>query len=342
MARKEILKLRFNQDHGCMSCAMESGARIYNIDPLTEKLHLDVDKVGSVSQVEMLKRTNLIAIVGGGSVPKFADNTVLIWDDYLKEFILEITLSMPVLAMRIREDKLIVAQRNRIYVYSFPENPTKLVAFDTRDNPTGILEISPGQNRQLLGFPGHKLGSLQLVDLTNTVPGMSNSPTLINAHQNDIACIAINQQGSYVATASTKGTLIRVFDTLTKSLHVELRRGSDPATLYCINFSHDSAYLCVSSDKGTVHVFALKETELNKRSTLRKIGFLGPYVESQWGLAHFTVPAESACICAFGSGTSVVAACVDGTFHKCVFNKDGNCNREAYDVFLEVGNDDEF
>lgn len=35
-----------------------------------------------------------------------------------------------------------------------------------------------------------------------------------------------------VATASVRGTLIRVFDTTRKTLLVELRRGSDPATLY--------------------------------------------------------------------------------------------------------------
>ena len=34
-----------------------------------------------------------------------------------------------------------------------------------------------------------------------------------------------------------------------------------------INFSNDSAYLCASSDKGTVHIFALRDTSLNRRST---------------------------------------------------------------------------
>jgi len=34
---------------------------------------------------------------------------------------------------------------------------------------------------------------------------------------------------------------------------------------------------------------------------LKKIGFLGQYVESQWGLANFTVPVESACVCAFAA-----------------------------------------
>ena len=33
------------------------------------------------------------------------------------------------------------------------------------------------------------------------------------------------------------------------------------------------------------------------------------------------------------------AICVDGTFHKYVFTTTGNCNREAYDNFLEMGDD---
>ena len=39
---------------------------------------------------------------------------------------------------------------------------------------------------------------------------------------------------------------------------------------------------------------------------------------------------------------SVSAICVDGTFHKYVFTPDGNCNREAYDVYLDVGDDMDF
>ena len=36
------------------------------------------------------------------------------------------------------------------------------------------------------------------------------------------------------------------------------------------------------------------------------------------------------------------AICVDGTFHKYVFTPEGNCNREAYDVFLDIGDNMEF
>lgn len=96
------------------------------------------------------------------------------------------------------------------------------------------------------------------------------------------------------------------------------------------------------------------------------MGFLGNYVESQWALATFTVPPECACVCAFGTRSSVIgiqyitlhvnlvaksniyilynftAICMDGTFHKYVFTADGNCNREAFDVFLDVCDHDDF
>lgn len=36
---------------------------------------------------------------------------------------------------------------------------------------------------------------------------------------------------------------------------------------FSISFSPDASFLCASSDKGTVHIFAVKDTTLNRRST---------------------------------------------------------------------------
>lgn len=55
----------------------------------------------------MLFRTNLFAIVSGGSRPKFPDNVLLIYDDLLKKFILDITFGSPIMAVRLRNDKLV-------------------------------------------------------------------------------------------------------------------------------------------------------------------------------------------------------------------------------------------
>ena len=149
---------------------------------------------------------------------------------------------------------------------------------------------------------------------------------------------------THILSISLLGTLIRVHDTVKRSLLVELRRGSDPATLYCINFSHDDRFLCCSSDKGTVHIFALANTQLNRRSKFQSLGVFSrsSYFESQWALASFTVSAECACICAFGANlergqnSSVYAICVDGSFHKYAFKENGTCTRKEYDVFFDV------
>jgi hypothetical protein len=65
----------------------------------------DIGLVGSVAHCEMLHRTNLIAFSGGAPRPKFADNTVLVYDDHAKKFVLEFTFPAQVKAIRLRRDK---------------------------------------------------------------------------------------------------------------------------------------------------------------------------------------------------------------------------------------------
>lgn len=150
--------------------------------------------------------------------------------------------------------RLIVALLNQIHVFAFPTPTQRLFTLETRENYRGLCEVSPlaSAEKQILVFPGHKIGSVQLVvrklsfsmikfalktvgilkDLSCTEMSISNAPVWIAAHKSEIGCIALNQQGTRLATASNKGTLIRVWDTTTKNQLVELRRGSDPATVY--------------------------------------------------------------------------------------------------------------
>lgn len=209
--------------------------------------------------------------------------------------------------MKSPQSRLFVVERNQIQVFTFPRHPRKIFNVETGDNPLGLCVVSPyvSSERQILVCPGHKPGTVLIFDLNSIEPGTSSTPVNIRAHKTDLACLAINNQGTLIATASRKGTLIRVYDTARQVQLVELRRGVDPATVYCMSFSIDSDFLCASSDKGTVHVFALKDTHLNRRSKFSSIGIPNTYVNSQWAFATFTVAAECACICAFGPKLSV-------------------------------------
>lgn len=66
-------------------------------------------------------------------------------------------------------------------------------------------------------------------------------------------------------------------------------------------------------------------------------------------IVPFFFCSHSATLCVFkkenchcSSVLSPAAICVDGTFHKYVFTPDGNCNREAFDVYLDICDDDDF
>ena len=56
-------------------------------------------------------RSNLLAVVGGGATPRFAENTVLVYDSTQQQFVIELTFSSPVLAVRMRRDRLIITLR---------------------------------------------------------------------------------------------------------------------------------------------------------------------------------------------------------------------------------------
>lgn len=78
----------------------------------------------------------------------------------------------------------------------------------------GIAALSD----QMLAFPGKQKGHLQIVDIGASPNDNINensftkTTVIIPAHNHAIAAIALDSKGDLVASASEKGTLIRVHE----------------------------------------------------------------------------------------------------------------------------------
>jgi hypothetical protein len=248
-ADSSLLFVGFNQDNGCFACGTSSGFVIYNVDPFRETFRRTFTS-GGIGIVEMLFRCNLIAIVGGGRNPRYPTNKVMIWDDHQNKCIGELMFRSEVYAVRLRRDRVVVVLSSKVYVYRFSD--LKLVdQINTVLNPKGLVSLCPDTANNVLAVPGLARGliRIELYDISKA--------TIIKAHDADLAQIALSADGARLASASDKGTLIRLWDCHTGDLLREFRRGMDRAEIYCLSFSPTAAYLACSSDKGTVHIFSL-------------------------------------------------------------------------------------
>ncbi|ERN04269.1 hypothetical protein AMTRI_Chr08g168620 [Amborella trichopoda] len=363
----ELLSVSWNQDYGCFSAGTNRGFRIYNCDPFKETFRRDL-KNGGFGIVEMLFRCNILALVGGGENPQYPPNKVMIWDDHQSRCICELSFRSEVRAVKLRRDRIVVVLEHKIYVYNFAD--LKLLhQIETLANPRGLCNLSYQSNTFVLACPGLHRGEVRVEHF-----GLKRTKT-INAHDAHIACFTLTLDGLLLATASTKGTLIRIFNTMDGTRLQEVRRGVDRAEIYSIALSAKVQWLAVSSDKGTVHIFSLRvrvagedsssdssnngqgpalthqssstsvdalispNTGANQSSSLAFMkGVLPKYFSSEWSFAQFHLPVDTRFLVAFGAQSTVLIVGMDGSFYRCSFDAllGGQMTQQEYFRFLNT------
>lgn len=148
---------------------------------------------------------------------------------------------------------------------------------DTPVNSSGLCALSADSDNCFLAYPGSaSVGEVQIFDAVNL-----HAKTMIPAHDSPLAALAFSLSGNELATASEKGTVIRVFSVsfslisfdssiVTNFFSIfkvndgsklfEFRRGVKRCvSIASLSFSTCRKYLCCSSNTETVHIFKLEE-----------------------------------------------------------------------------------
>ncbi|KAG5499035.1 hypothetical protein GH5_03735 [Leishmania sp. Ghana 2012 LV757] len=77
----------------------------------------------------------------------------------------------------------------------------------------------------------------------------------IPAHHHAVAHLRFRPDGRLLATASERGTTVKLFDSVTGALLVELQRGHRPAAVLSLAMQQDAYRIAALSANGTLHVF---------------------------------------------------------------------------------------
>jgi autophagy-related protein 18 len=185
-----------------------------------------------------------------------------------------LTFPSAVLAVRLNRKRLAVVLEEEIYLYDI-SNMTLMYTIATSPNPNAICALAPSSENCYIAYPlpkpredtGDKRpshapppstyvaptsGEVLIFDALNMV-----ALNVVEAHRAPLSCIALNNDGTLLATASETGTIIRVFSLPKGTKLYQFRRGTYPSTIYSMSFNLSSTLLCVSSTTDTVHIFRL-------------------------------------------------------------------------------------
>jgi len=310
---EDLLFVGFNQDHGCFACGTKFGFIVYNSYPLKVKQRRVVPGITcGCSKVEMLYRCNFLALTGNENCSHLPSTKVGIWDCETRKFVADLSFSSEVRRVRLTKDMIIIGLDRMIKVFSFTRPPSQIKVLETGLNPNGLISLSPTYQNVKLVYPSRTSGSVCIVDLSKL--DESEEPKELAVHQGNVAALAINSDGKQLATASEKGTLIRVWNTETLEKMYELRRGVNDAKTFSINFSMDSSLLCSISSRGTCHIWKLDDSDDRKSK----------FIEGKRSISQIQIPdfnsklqSPEAYQCAFTSDLKrLLIISLDGTYHR--------------------------
>ncbi|TRY69087.1 hypothetical protein TCAL_09654 [Tigriopus californicus] len=247
----DLIFASFNQDTTSLAVGNSSGYKLYSLSSCDSLEPIYENDSEEVYIAERLFSSSLVAIVSRETprrlrVCHFKKGTEICNYSY----------NSKILSVKMNRSRLVVCLEESLFVHNIRDMKVLHTIRDTPPNPSGLCALSTNSDNCFLAYPGHSsVGELQIFDAMNL-----SSKTMIPAHTSNLVAIAFSPSGTRVATASDKGTVIRVFNVNSGTKLYELRRGlKRTAHIYSLSFSPCGRFLACSSNTETVHIFRLEE-----------------------------------------------------------------------------------
>ncbi|KAI0026830.1 WD40 repeat-like protein [Vararia minispora EC-137] len=284
-ANQNMLFANFNQDFTCVSVGTRKGYSITNCDPFGRVYTMND---GARGIVEMLFCTSLIALVGAADQPSSSPRKLQIVNTKRQSMICELLFPSSILAVKLNRKTLVIVLESEIYIYDISNMRLQHV-IETPPNPEAIVALSPSADNSYLAYPS----PLPTPSPLPAQPALQPPPAptgdvvlfstksltvtqLIRAHKSPLSALALSASGTLLATASEKGTVIRVWSVPGAEKLFQFRRGTREARIYSMNFNTVGSLLAVSSAHDTVHIFKLQAGQQQPSASPRDDAAVSP------------------------------------------------------------------
>lgn len=221
-----------------------------------------------ISQAVILRRTNILVYSSNKKT------TFYIYDLSSEKLVLQVDLPKDIneiLGFYWLGDQLMcrcrLQDREKFIVYELKQNGVQEVhSMDSKaDSDSIALNVVGISERGSLAVRSLTTGH---VDYYTDIKKKEHKT--FKCHDGDIRAIALNSEGTLMATCSNKGTLIRIWNLTSDNTTplLELRRGMTQTQIHSLAFSNDSRFLVVTSSSPTIHIYNIpKEGEASKNSS---------------------------------------------------------------------------
>ncbi|XP_017840688.1 WD repeat domain phosphoinositide-interacting protein 2 isoform X3 [Drosophila busckii] len=242
--------VNFNQNTTSLAVATSGSYSLYSlgsVDSTLDKIYHT--KSDDLFLIERLFESSLVAIVS-----QRAPRKLKVCHFKKQSEICNYSYSNTILAVKLNRERLIVCLEESLYIHNIQDMKVVHTIRDTPCNQQGLCALSSSSEHCYLAYPGSVTsGEVQIFDAINL-----HAKTMIPAHDTPLAALAFSPSGTEIATASERGTVIRVFSSQDGSRLFELRRGLKRCvSIVSLSFSTCAEYLVSSSNTETVHIFRL-------------------------------------------------------------------------------------
>ena len=250
MESDELLYTSISPDQTVITVGSNSGFKVFQMHPFSL---INECTQGNYKIVELYENTQLLILVGAGEAAAYSPRRLSIYNTITHEVICETHFDESVLSVRTNKIRISVVTIDKIYIYN--TTTMKIITvIPTPENPKGIQALSPSSTECYLLYPASESsGHLQVFDCFNL-----QNRLIIEAHNSKLSCISISSKGDLCATASSKGTMVRVFSVPEGQKLFTFKRGLTPAEIYSLNFSVTSFFLVATSSTGTIHIYDIR------------------------------------------------------------------------------------